>query len=83
MTFQLYTCLYYNFRNMNIKKLLRKTNCFFKRIRLKSNMQQRKNKCREKKNKGDAKGMLKREQRNKRNQYKCKLGKGFNISKIK
>ena len=46
-------------------------------------MQQRKNKCREKKNKGDAKGMLKSEQRNKRNQQKRKLGKGFNISKIK
>lgn len=36
-----------------------------------------------KKNKGDAKGMLKSEQRNKRNQQKRKLGKGFNISKIK
>lgn len=59
MTFQLYTCLYYNFRNMNIKKLLRKTNCFFKRIRLKSNMQQRKNKCREKKTKEMQRGCLK------------------------
>ena len=37
----------------------------------------------QRKNKGDAKRMFKRELRNKRNQYKCKLGKEFNISKIK